>query len=145
MRWCSTGVIRSPIFRITRWRGDAFDKIGFHIAVDTFITDSSRHADVVLPCSMWGEKPGSVTNIEGRVQRVGQKVSPDGAVMRDWRIASELAARFGADFDLESVEEMQDEIAPRRARVFGHHCAASRARAATAQWHRSPSTPTRSS
>ena len=90
---------------------DAFDKIGFHIAVGAFITGSSRHADVVLPCSLWGEKPGSATNIEGRVQRLGQKVSPEGAVMSDWRIASELAARFGADFDLESVEEIQDEIA----------------------------------
>ncbi len=90
---------------------DAFDKIGFHVAVGAFLTDSSRHADVVLPCSLWGEKPGSATNIEGRVQRLGQKVSPEGPVMSDWRIASELAARFGDDFDLESVEEIQDEIA----------------------------------
>jgi anaerobic selenocysteine-containing dehydrogenase len=31
--------------------------------------------------------------------------------MTDWRIAAELALRFGADFDLELVEEVQDEIA----------------------------------
>ena len=31
--------------------------------------------------------------------------------MDDWRIAAELALRFGADFDLESVDEVQDEIA----------------------------------
>ncbi len=31
--------------------------------------------------------------------------------MDDWRIAGELAARFGADFDLEPVDEVQDEIA----------------------------------
>jgi predicted molibdopterin-dependent oxidoreductase YjgC len=31
--------------------------------------------------------------------------------MPDWRIAAELALRMGTDFDLESVEEIQDEIA----------------------------------
>ena len=60
---------------------------------------------------MWGEKAGSVTNLEGRVQRVGQKVSPDGTAMPDWRIAAELALRLGVDFDLEQPEEVQDEIA----------------------------------
>ena len=60
---------------------------------------------------MWGEKTGSVTNLEGRVQRVGQKVSPDGTPMPDWRIAAELSLRMGHDFDLETVEEVQDEIA----------------------------------
>ncbi len=111
MRSCSTGAIRSPIFPIARSARDAFDKIGFHIAVGAFLTGSSRHADVMLPSSLWGERPGSATNIEGRVQRLGQKLSPEGAVMSDWRIASELAARFGHDFDLETVEEIQDEIA----------------------------------
>ncbi len=31
--------------------------------------------------------------------------------MADWRIAQELAARFGAEFGLETVEDVQDEIA----------------------------------
>ncbi len=89
----------------------ALNAAGFTIAIDTFITDSTKRADVFLPVTMWGEKTGSVTNLEGRVQRVGQKVSPDGTPMPDWRIAAELALRLGADFDLETVEEMQDEIA----------------------------------
>jgi predicted molibdopterin-dependent oxidoreductase YjgC len=31
--------------------------------------------------------------------------------MEDWRVAAELAARFGTDFGLETVERVQDEIA----------------------------------
>ena len=89
----------------------ALNAAGFTIAIDTFITDSTKRADVFLPVTMWGEKTGSVTNLEGRVQRVGQKVSPDGTPMPDWRIAAELALRLGADFDLELPEEVQDEIA----------------------------------
>jgi NADH-quinone oxidoreductase subunit G len=90
---------------------NGIDSAGFVIAVDAFLNESTRRADVFLPVAMWGERPGSVTNLEGRIQRVGQKISPDGTVMPDWRVASELAYRLGADFDLESAEEVQDEIA----------------------------------
>jgi NADH-quinone oxidoreductase subunit G len=84
---------------------------GFTVAVDAFLNESTRHADVFLPVSLWGEKVGTYTNIEGRVQRSGQKVSPEGTTMPDWRVAAELAARFDHDFDLEAVEEVQDELA----------------------------------
>ena len=83
----------------------------FTIAVDTFITDSNRGADVFLPVTAWGEQDGTVTNLEGRVQRVNRKVSPDGTAMPDWRIAAELALRLREDFDLATAEEVQDEIA----------------------------------
>ena len=45
------------------------------------------------------------------MQRVGAEVAPDGTAMHDWRIAAELALRLGTDFDLETVDEVQDEIA----------------------------------
>ena len=84
---------------------------GFTIAVDTFITDSNRAADVFLPVTAWGEQDGTVTNLEGRVQRVTRKVTPEGTAMPDWRIAAELALRLREDFDLATAEEVQDEIA----------------------------------
>ena len=83
----------------------------FVIAVDTFLNPSAAQADVFLPVTAWGEQDGSVTNIEGRVQRVARKVSPDGTAMPDWRIAVELAYRLHEDFDLATAEEVQDEIA----------------------------------
>ncbi len=83
----------------------------FVIAVDTTITDSNRGADVFLPVTTWGEQDGTVTNLEGRVQRVARKVSPDGTAMPDWRIAAELALRLREDFDLATAEEVTDEIA----------------------------------
>jgi predicted molibdopterin-dependent oxidoreductase YjgC len=81
------------------------------IAVDAFLSESSRRADVVLPATLWGEKQGTVTNLEARVQRLGRKVAPAGSAMDDWRIAAELALRLGSDFDLEQVDEVTDEIA----------------------------------
>ena len=88
----------------------ALDGAGIVIAVDAFLSDSAQRADVFLPCTLWGEKTGSVTNLEGRVQRVGRKVAPEGTAMDDWRIAAELALRLGHDFDLATVDEVTDEM-----------------------------------
>jgi NADH-quinone oxidoreductase subunit G len=90
---------------------EAFEGAGAVIAVDAFLSASVLRADVVLPATLWGEKQGTVTNLEGRVQRLGRKVSPAGSAMDDWRIAAELALRLGSDFDLEQIDEVTDEIA----------------------------------
>jgi anaerobic selenocysteine-containing dehydrogenase len=49
--------------------------------------------------------------MEGRLLRLARKVTPPGTAMEDWRVAGELALRLGADFDLEAVDEVTDEIA----------------------------------
>jgi NADH-quinone oxidoreductase subunit G len=81
------------------------------IAVGGFLTGSSSGADVVLPPTLAGEKTGTITNLEGRVQRVNRKVAPEGGAMDDWRIALELALRLGTEIDLALVDELTDEIA----------------------------------
>jgi NADH-quinone oxidoreductase subunit G len=84
---------------------------GTVIAVDAFLTASSRQADVVLPAAIAGEKAGSTTNIEGRVSRLNQKVTPPGTARADWMVAVELSVRLGADLGFESVAQITDEIA----------------------------------
>jgi NADH-quinone oxidoreductase subunit G len=81
------------------------------IMVGAFADDAGDHASVVLPVTVWGEQAGTTTNLEGRVLRLNRKVTPPGTTMESWRVAGELAARFGADFDLETPAEVQDEIA----------------------------------
>jgi predicted molibdopterin-dependent oxidoreductase YjgC len=88
----------------------ALDAARFVVAVGAFLPDGAARADVFLPTSVWGEKHGSTTNLEGRVMRVARLVTPEGTAMEDWRVAAELAARFGTDFGLATVEEVQDEI-----------------------------------
>jgi NADH-quinone oxidoreductase subunit G len=81
------------------------------VSVDAFVPEGARVPDVFLPCTVQGEKTGTVTNLEGRVQRVSRKVAPEGTAMDDWRIAGEIAFRMGHDFDLATVDEVTDEIA----------------------------------
>jgi len=81
------------------------------IVVGAFTADAGDHATVVLPVTVWGEQEGTSTNLEGRIQRLSRKVTPGGTAMESWRVAGELAARLGSDFDLEQTAEVQDEIA----------------------------------
>ena len=89
----------------------AIEGAAFVIVVDAFLPESFRRADVFLPVSLWAEKSGTVTNLEGRMQRVSRKVAPEGTAMDDWRIATELAFRLGVDFDFATVDEVADEMA----------------------------------
>ncbi len=102
---------------------EALAGAGFVVAVDTFLTSSSRQADVVLPAAGYAERPGTTTNIEGRVTRLGQKIVPPGVAWPDWMIAVELAARLGGNLAVESVDDLWDEIA----RVASSHAGITRA------------------
>jgi predicted molibdopterin-dependent oxidoreductase YjgC len=80
------------------------------IAVTGHWSPSVSRADVVLPCAVSHERPGTTTNVEGRVSRLGQKVVAPSNAWADWVIAAELAAAFGADLGLASLGEIWSEI-----------------------------------
>ena len=71
------------------------DKLEFYVAIDFFLNDTARHADVVLPGSLHEEDEGTVTQIEGRVIKINQAVDPPGDARQDWRIIQDLAAALG--------------------------------------------------
>jgi predicted molibdopterin-dependent oxidoreductase YjgC len=73
------------------------------IAIDTFLTDSSRQADLVLAAAGFGEQDGTTTNLEGRVSPVSQAVTSHGTSRPDWMIAAELALMFGRDVGFDSI------------------------------------------
>ncbi|MBV8304143.1 MAG: NADH-quinone oxidoreductase subunit NuoG, partial [Acidimicrobiia bacterium] len=83
---------------------------GFVVAVDLFLTESSRQADVVLAAAGPGEKSGTTTNIEGRVSVLNQKVTAPGTARPDWILAAELAARLGHDLGFDSLAAVFEEI-----------------------------------
>lgn len=81
------------------------------IAIDSYLTPSAALADVVLPMSAPGEEVGTVTNLEGRVTTVSQRVSAMGTARPAWQYAAELAARTGSNLGLSDVDQITDEIA----------------------------------
>ena len=90
---------------------EAIQKVKTVVAIDNFVTSSVAQADIVLPATAYGEQNGTTTNIEGRVSRVIQKITPPGSTRDDWMIATELAWRLGGDLGLTSKDEIWREIA----------------------------------
>ncbi len=88
----------------------ALDAAEFVVAVASTPGAVLDHADVVLPAAEAHERPGTTTNIEGRISRLGQKLVPPGQAWPDWMIAAELAVHLGHDLGFDSVGTVWDEI-----------------------------------
>src|ERR1019366_4250375 len=83
----------------------------FVVAVTGHPSESvDAHADVVLPCAVAHERPGTTTSIEGRVSRLGHKLTAPGFAWPDWMIAAELAVALGADLGVSSANDLADEL-----------------------------------
>jgi NADH-quinone oxidoreductase subunit G len=86
------------------------------LSIDTFPSESTQHADVVLAAAAYGEKAGTTTNLEGRVTTLAQQVTATGTSRPDWMIAVELGLMigehsFGADHPLRGVSTVEDVTA----------------------------------
>ena len=76
------------------------------IAVENVLTDTVReHADVVFPGEAYPEKEGTLTNVDGRVQRLRQAIGrPKGrsgllgtGVRPIWQVIADVAQACGTD------------------------------------------------
>ena len=73
----------------------ALEKLEHYTAIDFFLNDSARHADVVLPGSLQEEDEGTVTQVEGRVIKINRAVPCPGEARQDWVIIQDLARALG--------------------------------------------------
>jgi len=88
------------------------EKLEFYVAIDFFLNDTARHADIVLPGSLQEEDEGTVTQVEGRVIRIRKAVDSPGDARQDWRIIQDLARALGRPhgFTFTEPREIFDEL-----------------------------------
>ncbi|MDH3500785.1 MAG: molybdopterin-dependent oxidoreductase, partial [Acidimicrobiia bacterium] len=89
---------------------EAVSAADFVVALDQFMNDSSELADVILPVEGFAEKEGTVTNLEGRVQKVNRLIPGPGQARADWSVLDEIATRLGRPINLASAETISKEI-----------------------------------
>jgi assimilatory nitrate reductase catalytic subunit len=73
----------------------ALEKLEFYVAIDFFLNETARHADVVLPGSLQEEDEGVVAQLEGRVIKINKAVDCPGDAKQDWQIIQDIAAKLG--------------------------------------------------
>ena len=88
----------------------ALQAADFVVSIDLFRNASNVHADVILPADGFAEKDGTVTNIEGRVQKVNAIAAGHGQSRPDWSILDDIAARMGSPLGFDSAEAIAKEI-----------------------------------
>ncbi|MCB0221564.1 MAG: molybdopterin-dependent oxidoreductase, partial [Chrysiogenetes bacterium] len=90
----------------------ALSKLDFYVAIDFFMSETARYADVVLPGSLQEEDEGTVTQVEGRIVKINRAVDPPGEARQDWRIVQDIAKALGREEGLtfESPGEMFEEL-----------------------------------
>ena len=66
------------------------------VVADIVMSETAALADVVLPVTQWAEESGTMTDLEGRVIRRNQAVTPPTGVRSDLDIVAGLAARLDA-------------------------------------------------
>jgi ferredoxin-nitrate reductase len=66
----------------------------FVVVQDIFLTETAKHADVLLPAAMWGEKTGTFTNTDRTVHISYKAVEPPGEAKPDLEIFLDYARRM---------------------------------------------------
>ncbi len=93
---------------------DAIAACPFTVVSDiTARTDTARLADVLLPASAWAEKDGTVTNSDRTISRQRSVLPAPSQARADWDILCEVGRRMGwtSAFDYQSPAEIFREYA----------------------------------
>ncbi len=90
--------------------GNALAKVDCLILQDSFLTETAKYADVVLPSVVSTEDEGTFTNVERFVQRVRSAAPPLGEALPDWRIIQLLANALGGDWAYAGPADVMREI-----------------------------------
>ncbi|NGO43659.1 molybdopterin-dependent oxidoreductase, partial [Streptomyces ureilyticus] len=95
----------------------ALDACPLVVCNELFLSETARHADVVLPVASWLEKDGTFVNFDRRFQRVRPAMPSPGETRTDFDIVRSLATTMGVDLGCETPADALTECA-RLAPVF---------------------------
>jgi len=89
----------------------AMNSLDLLVVQEIFMSETAKHADVVLPGTTFLEKDGTFTNTERRVQRVNKAAEPLPGTKPDGLIVTEMMQKLGYDQKLYDADEVLAEIA----------------------------------
>ena len=101
----------SAVLRMGRGATDALRRLEFLAVLDSFFTPTVELAHLALPVASFAETDGTITSMEGRVQRLSAAIDPPGLARPAWSLLGELCARFDAGDPYDSAADVLHEIA----------------------------------
>jgi assimilatory nitrate reductase catalytic subunit len=106
---CSNPIVSNPNADFVK---KALKKLKYLVAVDLFVSETARLADLILPASSYLEDEGTMTNLEGRVTLREASFPSPGEAKHDWQIICDIARVLGKEkyFFFQSSEEIFNEL-----------------------------------
>jgi len=93
---------------------EALTRLSLLIVQHYKLTDTAKLAHLILPGATPYEKDGSLTNDEGRIQRIHQSIPPPGSAKQDWEILKMIGNRFQKEsFNYSHPAQIMNEIGER--------------------------------
>ncbi|WP_447601436.1 formate dehydrogenase subunit alpha [Nitrospira sp. Nam80] len=89
----------------------ALRSLDFLVVQDLFMSETAKHAHVVIPGASFLEKDGTFTNLERRIQRIRKVMEPPDGILPDWQVVCEVAARMGYPMAYAHPADIMMEIA----------------------------------
>lgn len=89
----------------------SLENLEFLVVQELFMTETAHYADVVLPGTSYGEKEGTFSNTERRVQRVRKAVELEGEMRLDTDIFCDVMTAMGYPCHYDSAADIMKEIA----------------------------------
>jgi NADH-quinone oxidoreductase subunit G len=98
---------------------ESLKKLEYFVHIGALPNEATAYADVILPGAGFGEKRGSLINVQGRLQRLGKAISTPGQAREDLEILLELKTSLGGGNGLHSVEEVFKALAATQPALTG--------------------------
>ncbi len=89
---------------------EALSEVKFLVVQDIFLTETVSMASVVLPGAAFGEKDGTFTNQEGRVQTIRRLLKPPGKARTDLAVIGSIGRQFDSGFAPNDASVVFEEI-----------------------------------
>ena len=76
----------------------ALDDIETKALFTSYSSELTANVDMALPVSLIAEKEGSLTNVDGIIQKIPQALEASGECLPEWEVLVNLAKKVGIDF-----------------------------------------------
>ena len=94
----------------TGWQS-ALEKVDTLVFMGTNSCSTSQAAQVVLPAAAFAEQDGTITNFEGRVQKLNKAFAPLGESLPGWQIWAMLGEMTGGSYRFDTAEDVFADLA----------------------------------
>ncbi len=85
-------------------------KADFVVSLDIFINATTELADLILPTTSFGEKEGTVTNMEMRVLKQNKILPGPGSALSEWEYLTMISKSLDKEIKYENVDEINKAL-----------------------------------